>query len=243
MKTWTTTNSCKIFQVLSGRANAYFVATQSGNMLVDTGKANAYRSLTMHINNLDLLDKNIDYLFLTHTHYDHCQSADYISKWGNCKVIASKHEAGFTKRGYTPLPSGTNPFSKMISALGRTMGEKRFGYPAFDPEVCIPSDIDFSGSVPHTQIIETPGHSAGSISLLVDNEIALVGDALFGIFKNSMFPPFADDVPEMVKSWGKLLETGCHLFLPGHGKPVLRKLLLKEHKKYCNKLDIKPKAL
>jgi hypothetical protein len=55
------------------------------------------------------------------------------------------------------------------------------------------------------------------MSLIVDNEIALVGDVMFGVFNWSVFPPFADDVPTLEKSWGKLAKSGCKMYLPGHG--------------------------
>jgi glyoxylase-like metal-dependent hydrolase (beta-lactamase superfamily II) len=59
-----------------------------------------------------------------------------------------------------------------------------------------------------------------------------VGDAMFGVFWWSVFPPFADDVPIMIRSWGKLLNTGSKLFLPGHGTENSRELLEKQYNKY-----------
>jgi hypothetical protein len=67
--------------------------------------------------------------------------------------------------------------------------------------------------------------------VIVNGELALVGDAMFGVFRNSIFPPFADDVPQMVKSWGKLLDTGCSLFLPSHGSANSRALVEREYTK------------
>jgi hydroxyacylglutathione hydrolase len=51
----------------------------------------------------------------------------------------------------------------------------------------------------------------------VDDEIALVGDSMFGIFPGSIFPPLADDTDTMINSWGKLIRTNCRLFIPSHG--------------------------
>jgi hydroxyacylglutathione hydrolase len=81
-------------------------------------------------------------------------------------------------------------------------------------------------------LINTEGHSPGSISIIVDNEVAVAGDAMFGVFKNSIFPPYADNPAEMVKSWKKLLNTGCKIFLPGHGNEIKRERLKKEYEKY-----------
>lgn len=54
---------------------------------------------------------------------------------------------------------------------------------------------------------------------------------MFGIFPNSIFPPFADDIQGLLKSWKKLLETNCSVFLPGHGREIKRELVEKEIKK------------
>ncbi|UTB31789.1 MAG: hypothetical protein NKF70_09735 [Methanobacterium sp. ERen5] len=50
------------------------------------------------------------------------------------------------------------------------------------------------------------------MSIIIDNKIAIVGDAMFGIFGNSIYPPFADNPKIMIESWGKLLDTGCSSF-------------------------------
>lgn len=84
-------------------------------------------------------------------------------------------------------------------------------------------------------ILETPGHSQDSISIIVNKEIAIVGDVMFGIFRNSVFPPFADRIETMIGSWGKLLNTDCELFLPGHGREIRRSLLQIEFDKHARK--------
>ena len=87
-------------------------------------------------------------------------------------------------------------------------------------------DFGFNGYILHT-----PGHSPGSQSIIVDNEIALVGDAMFGVFPGSIFPPFADNEEELITSWGKLIQTGCRLFLPSHGTADKSDLLKIEYQK------------
>lgn len=79
--------------------------------------------------------------------------------------------------------------------------------------------------------MHTPGHSIGSMSIIVDNEVAIVGDSMFGVFKWSVFPPFAEDCKQMIQSWGKLLETNCSIFIPSHGTENNRLLVQKDYKK------------
>jgi hypothetical protein len=35
--------------------------------------------------------------------------------------------------------------------------------------------------------------------------------------RSNVFPPFANDVKQIIESWGKLLETNCSIYIPSHG--------------------------
>ena len=232
MKKWITSHNLEILQVLNGRSNVYFVWNGTKGLMVDTGKNSSWKKLNKNLQQLKTEGKTIDFLVLTHTHYDHCRNAAKIQAQENCKILVSKKEANFCRNGFTPLPSGTFGFSRLVVSLGKRLNKKRFSYKPFKPDKVIENEMELTEFGGLVRIISTPGHTEGSLTILVDNEIALVGDTLFGIFKNSVFPPFANDVPELIKSWEILLETKCRLFLPGHGKEIKRNLLEKKWKKH-----------
>lgn len=225
-------NQVKIVQVLSGRSNAWLLLADNLSILVDTGKASSFDKIFRNIRKTGLNPEQLDYLFLTHTHFDHCQSAARIRDLSGCRIMASVNAKTSVSTGYTELPKGALLPTRFISMLGRSIGRKRFGYPPFLADFWMEEPKAFGFNDLDIRIIETPGHSPDSISLIVQNEVAIVGDALFGIFPNSVFPPYADDVPQLIGSWGKLLDTGCSLFLPGHGRPINRDFLEKEFGKY-----------
>lgn len=223
-----------VYQILSGRSNSYLIATPEHNIIVDTGISSSYKRLLFYINSLKLDNNRIDFLILTHTHYDHCQSAAILKQDQHCKIILSENDHVFVAQGFTPLPRGTNFITKIISALGNRILWKRYSYNPFIGDLLFKDHFDFENSHSDIRIIKTEGHSAGSISVIVDNEIAIVGDAMFGVYKNSVFPPFADNQKELIKSWEILLNTGCKIFLPGHGGKIIRALLKKNFEKYSN---------
>ncbi len=243
LKKWTTTHNLEILKVLKGRSNVYFVWNGAKGLLVDTGKNSSWKKLNKNLLRLNEEGKSIDFLALTHTHYDHCQNAASIQAQENCKILVSKKEAEFYRNGFTPLPSGTFGFSRIIVGLGKRLNTKHFSYKAFVPDILIENELELQEFGRLIRIISTPGHTEGSLSILVDKEIAIVGDTLIGTFKNSVFPPFANDVPEMIKSWEKLLKTGYRLFLPGHGGEISWELLKKEWQKYLQKFICKPQNL
>jgi hydroxyacylglutathione hydrolase len=239
MENWKTKNGIEIFQVLNRRSNSYLICSEKGNTLVDTGRESAYKRLQKNIRSLNLNTDNIDLLILTHTHFDHCENASVIKKQTNCKIVVSEREADYTENGFTPIPNGTFAITRFISDLGKRIGQKRFGYKPFTTDMLVTEVMNLETL--KITLIPTPGHSKGSISVLVDNEIAIVGDALFGVFAKSVFPPFADDTNEMINSWGKLLKTNCNTFLPGHGKAIKRELLQSEYEKYTQRRNEKEK--
>lgn len=221
-----------IYQLLTGRSNSYLISSPGQNILVDIGKSSAYKRLIAGINSIRLNNNRIDYLIFTHTHFDHCQNAAMIKEKHQSKIIFSEVDKGFIKNGYTPLPKGTNFFTKIISAFGIHILSKCFRYKPFVGDILIKNSLDFQKLFSNIRIIKTEGHSPGSISIIVDNEIAIVGDAMFGVLKKSVFPPFADNQKELVNSWKILLNAGCEIFLPGHGGIITRGTLQREYDKY-----------
>jgi glyoxylase-like metal-dependent hydrolase (beta-lactamase superfamily II) len=221
-----------IYQLLTGRSNSYLISTPGLNILVDTGKSSAYKRLLAGLNSFRLKNNRIDYLILTHTHFDHCQNAAMIKEKYQCRIMLSEKEKRFIRHGFTPFSKGTDFFTKIISAFGNHILWKRCRYMLFTGDVLIKDSFYFENLYSDIRIIKTEGHSQGSISILVDNEIAIVGDAIFGVLKNSAFPPFADNPMKLVNSWKILLNTGCEIFLPGHGGIITRGTLQKEYDKY-----------
>jgi glyoxylase-like metal-dependent hydrolase (beta-lactamase superfamily II) len=234
MNSWITTNKYRIYKVLSGRSNVYLVSKNNRNILIDTGKASAYEKLKRNIEKIKLKD-SIDFLILTHAHYSHCQNAQKIKEQFGCKIIISYKEKTSVENGYTQIPKGTTLVSELISKLCRRVGKQRFGYAIFIPDVYVCARMDLLNYGLDIKLIETPGHSDGSISIVVDNEITLVGDAMFGVFKKLVFLPFANDTKEMITSWRKLLDTNSYIFLPGHGGEIKREVLHREYNKNARK--------
>lgn len=230
MKSWTTQQGNTITRILAGAGNAYFIRTEQFLMMVDTGTSSSFKRLKKNLGSVMGDHEKLDVLVLTHSHYDHCQNVARIKEAYQCKIVMGAEEASYATEGYTPLPRGTFLVTRWLTALGNRIGPARFGYEAFIPDLLIRGGQPVDGKTPGIHAIKTKGHTRGSISLIIDQEVAIVGDAMFGIFRNSIYPPFADDKEAMVSSWNKLLQTGCRIYLPGHGRPIRRALLRKNLK-------------
>jgi len=232
-----TQSGTDVFRVLTGRSNAYLVVNGDRAILADTGIASAYPRLISHISRTGIQPKDLQGLLLTHTHFDHCQSAKRLQKDFGCRVIASSAAAEFTGNGYAPLPAGTMPVTRQLSQLGRAIGKLAFGYSPFQADMLTNGDYAFETEFSGLRTINTRGHSEDSLSLIVDNEIAIVGDILFGVFRHSVYPHYADDPTELLRSWQKLLSSGCRLFLPGHGHEISHVRLASAYKRTTERIQ------
>ena len=75
--------------------------------------------------------------------------------------------------------------------------------------------------------------------MVFDSGEAFVGDTCFNILpikKSTVFPPFANDIPTLLKSWKLLLDTKIQKLFPGHGKPFDKDKLQKSYIKLKEKI-------
>lgn len=230
MKQWKTRNGYIVYQLLSGRSNVFLVSNGSDYIVTDTSVNRNWNSLKKRIDTLCDGKPPLG-LILTHAHFDHASSAFSMKNQYHLKIMIHKNEVEFLNKGMTPLPKGTLPFSKWISNTFQGFS-KLFSYQPVNADLIVDDEYDLKPMGFDIKIISTPGHTSGSMSVIIDNEVAIVGDALFGIFRKSVFPPFANDPGLMVNSWKKLLDTNCAIYLPSHGNERGRELLSKQYEKY-----------
>jgi hydroxyacylglutathione hydrolase len=230
MKTWTTSNGYKVVRLLAGRSNVFYVEGSGKNILIDTSPGYRWNILEKRLAEHGI--KNIDYLILTHTHFDHAANARRIKEKFNAMVIVHKDETNYLASGENILPVGTNPFSRLLVRLLAKQFVAIAKYDQCQPDITVDTITDLKDAGLRLKIIHTPGHTTGSVSVIVDDEIALTGDAMFGIFFRSIYPPFASDTVQMIESWGKLLKTNAKIFLPSHGSANQRSLVESEFKKH-----------
>jgi glyoxylase-like metal-dependent hydrolase (beta-lactamase superfamily II) len=238
MKTWETKSGYKIIRILAGRSNVFLLTNGIKNILIDTSVKSNWEKLEKRLNTLNITQ--LDYLILTHAHFDHAGNSFKLREKYKAQVIVHESETSYLTSGDNIIPNGTNPLTRALIYL---FAKKVFPRLKFEPckyNLAVGSNLDLKDLGFNAYIIHTPGHTKGSMSIVVDNEIALAGDAMFGIFKWSIFPPYASDACQMIKSWGVLLDTNCSLFIPGHGSANNRKLVLENFEK--RKTDIESRS-
>ena len=171
-------------------------------ILVDVGPTGRATLLKESLEQAGVRQEDIDMVILTHAHWDHCQNIDMFP---NAKILISPKELEYAhspKRG----DLATNRY--FLATLQDREVE----------EVVEGAEIE-----PGISILETPGHTRGHVSVLVETSqgrIAISGDALpWAQSVVSGLPMIIFwDKKEAAESVKKLL-SASRVFYPGHDRP------------------------
>ena len=142
---------------------------------------------------IDTKEKVVDYIFLTHEHYDHISGVDFWRAKTNAKVLCSKQCGENIREPRINL-------SYMFKEFCELQTVREITDPVENVEYVTCADITFedTGTVEwcgnELKMFTTPGHSAGSSSLLVNGKMLFSGDTLFRDYPVvGMFPGSCKD--------------------------------------------------
>jgi len=211
-----------IVKIPAGNTNVYLIRNGNSSVLVDAGEKGSERKILKALEMYGLKPEDIHLIVMTHTHYDHAGSLKALKDATGAKVLVHRNEADNLGSGYTPLPKGTKLFSKIIVALGKNLMKGVARYEPVKPDILVDDQYDLTPHNLPAYILNTPGHTSGSITLILKNNDAFIGDVAFNIAGFGIYPPFANDQTTLMQTWRKLLDSGCERFFPGHGRMIPR---------------------
>ncbi|SIQ05100.1 MBL fold metallo-hydrolase [Halanaerobium kushneri] len=179
-----------IKQIEMGKSNAYLIETAKGYILVDAGTPDKVGEVEKILaeKNADL--KDILLIIITHVYYDHVGSLAALKEKTGAKILVHEKEKEFLEKGRTDFPAGTVIISKLISKLSNLISESKFK--ALSPDITFEDHYDLKKYEIDGEIIHTPGHTRGSISVIINGEDIICGDTLFNFMPHSVYPPFAN---------------------------------------------------
>ena len=80
-------------------AASYLIRFGKCAALIDAGTGKCHDRLVRNITACLPFETKVDYLFLTHCHYDHAGGAEGIRNYYGCRIIAYAHDAVFLETG------------------------------------------------------------------------------------------------------------------------------------------------
>jgi len=198
--------------------NSYLVRTDQGFFLIDTGMTNARRQLEMALDHLCCHPGDLKLILLTHGDFDHTGNATYIREKFNTQIAMHEGDAGMLENGdmFWNRKIKSSLLKKLLPLFIR-FGEKE----QCTPDILLKDGDSLGRYGLEAQVLNTPGHSSGSICLLTDSGDLFCGDLLANSADKPMLNSMMYD-PEAGKfSFERLKTMPIQTVYPGHGQPFL----------------------
>ena len=208
----------EIISIESKGANTYVLKEGKDWILVDVGQS--YDMVIREMKKLKLTLERLKLVIITHAHSDHVKALSELKEKTGCKVLVHREDKESLEKGYGGIAEGTMFIAKVFAAIANNIIKSINLFPPVSPDIIIEDSYDLSEFGFDAQIISTPGHTKGSISIVSGNE-AIVGDVFFNIFPKSCVSLYSNDKEKLLETCVKLLDAEYDVYYLGHGRPLL----------------------
>jgi glyoxylase-like metal-dependent hydrolase (beta-lactamase superfamily II) len=189
--------------------------------LVDTGRPQDFAAIENALREHGVALDDLPLILHTHGHWDHCGSTAQLRQHTRARIAIHAADAPMMRCGNNGTLRPTSLLARLFKPiLDRTC-------PGAEPDFLIEDEIDLAEFGVPAQVIFTPGHTAGSISVLTREGDAVVGDLVMGGYFGGWLRPhqpglhyFADNLDLLRASIRKLLALAPRKIYPAHGGPL-----------------------
>ena len=198
-----------------------YVLKDKGVVMIDGGAPKKCKAFLKGLNAIGIKPEEIQLIILTHGHWDHIGSVAEIKELTGAKVVLHKYEKQWLEKSLKTMPPGVTVWGKISTKLfSWTVVPFVHIKPTkvdivLENEVFPLKDYGISG-----RIVHTPGHSSGSVSVILSSGVAFVGDMAMNKFPLRLrpgMPIYAENWPMLLNSWQEILKQGVKTIYPAHG--------------------------
>ncbi len=209
-----------------------YILESEGVVMVDGGAPGRARAFRAGLARLALQARDISLIVITHGHFDHFGSARAIKDMTGARLAVHERDRAALDEGRSlAVPPALTAWGRVLLLALRPVAVRLRIPPAPAEVVLTERDLPLAPFGLHGRVIHTPGHTDGSVSVLLDSGEAFVGDLAmngFPLRRGPGMPAFARDFAQVQASWRKLLEAGATAIYPAHGRPFPAEVLRRE---------------
>ena len=181
-------------------AAVYLIRFGEQAALIDAGTGKAHERLAANIEKCGVNASQIEYLFLTHCHYDHTGGAQRVREAFDCKIVAHELDAIYLEKGDSNV-TGARWYGEVLKPF------------SVDHKTAS-SEESFVLGNRTIQCLHTPGHSPGSVVYLVESKgkRILFGQDVHG----PLDPSLLSNREDYIRSLKFLLTLKVDILCEGH---------------------------
>jgi glyoxylase-like metal-dependent hydrolase (beta-lactamase superfamily II) len=203
-------------------SNVHVIKTKTP-VLIDSGTLGDADDLWKALEEYGVSSRSLGLVVLTHAHADHAGLAADLHRSTGAKIMLGAGDLGLARDGHNDELHPTSFFGGLLKPFITDV------YPSFAPDVVVRDRVDLTPWGIDGQAIAMPGHTAGSIVVVMSDHSAFVGDMILGgAFGGSIWPSepgehyYQADRAQNRRNVQTLLGMGIQKFYLGHGGPVSR---------------------
>ena len=209
----------KVTTVNLGGVNCYLAECADGFVLIDTGFSLKRARLLKALQKAGCKPGNLHFALITHGDSDHAGNAAFLQREYRAPIGMHLDDVGMVEHGdmnwnRKPKADNMSPIMKIVGTMVRLVAKEKFE--TFKPDVAVADGFDLSNYGLNAKVVHIPGHSKGSIGVLMDNGNLYCGDFLY----TTPGMNFVDDMQARNASLAKLKKLPIKEVFPGHGKPT-----------------------
>ncbi len=223
MEKLATKKNTSVIQLQIGLVNLYIIKGEK-SILVDSGWPGDTQAILDQLKAININPKEISLIILTHSHMEHFGSTADMRDLTGAPIAIHLEDADCLKNGVNSSIKPRSILGHLLSPVLSRIGKSSMR--AVEPDILIDEKMDLDPFGVQGYVIHTPGHTPGSISIILPNGDAIVGDLMIGgiggVF-NQRSPNhhmFANDPDAVDKSIQKIMGFSPKRFFVGHGGPL-----------------------
>ncbi|MBA3946854.1 MAG: MBL fold metallo-hydrolase [Herpetosiphonaceae bacterium] len=211
-----------VYAISLGFVNTFVI--DAGELtLIDTGLAGSASRILAALRQLGRQPADLQHIILTHCHADHTGSLRKLQQESGAIIFMHPVDAALVGEGQASRPVRPAP-GLMNAVVFQLMMMRQSSVATVEPvtvdhEVQDGEELPIAGGL---QVIATPGHTVGHISLLLPQHggVLFVGDAAGNMFGLS-YSPIYEDLDAGQHSLGQLATLEFDVACFGHGRAII----------------------
>lgn len=205
-----------IHPVRLGLSAAHLIEAEAGLFLVDAGPPGYGSRVWAHVEALGYEPRDLRLVVLTHAHIDHCGCLQTLLQESGAGLAAHPLAAERLQGKPVPLPRGRLPLGR-IMATGFRLFKRWLPNPRLEITLPLEEGMDLSSHGLAAAVLHTPGHTADSLTLVLGQDVAFVGDLLVRRGQRACPQPYLiEDKRALAASVARLRERRPRVVYTGH---------------------------
>ncbi|MEN8139252.1 MAG: MBL fold metallo-hydrolase [Bacteroidota bacterium] len=212
----------EIFDFKFGINHCYLIKDK-GAIIIDSGPPFAGKNFLKKLADYSIAPKEIKLIVLTHGDFDHAGCAKEMQEICGAKIAIHEKDRINLEEGIFNWPKGVTTWGKISRSLLLPLLKNNVNLKTVKADIVLDGrEMSLEKYGIDGKIIYTPGHTIGSVSVLLDS-----GEAFVGCMAHSGFPfrlspglpIYAENIDLLKESWKLLIDRGGTMIYPAHGNP------------------------